>query len=285
MGYYAVTTHPEKTDPLPKNRVGVFSASARVRARRIPSQLTEPQQRIPPTLTETASGVRYYGHRFYHPETGRWPSRDPIGEDAFLLTSFLPSELLSRVGDGGEFDLYGFSHGNPIGLVDYLGLYAPATCGGSCGDFRTYNCTAHNRSMYWLENVSPGMRRNAIWACATDGCPQGETFIDGTLIPSPSIITSSRVGAPPYDGHPGVGAPPAGQACFWIQSRDWLLRRGAVQREVASTVYQVRCAKCECGIHPADPIFWYRSNVDACGLRALITTWCQLGAVYTSSPS
>jgi hypothetical protein len=32
MGYYAVTTLPEKTAPLPKNRAGGGSASARVKA-------------------------------------------------------------------------------------------------------------------------------------------------------------------------------------------------------------------------------------------------------------
>lgn len=29
---------------------------------------------------ESASGVRYYGLRYYNPSTGRWLSRDPIGE-------------------------------------------------------------------------------------------------------------------------------------------------------------------------------------------------------------
>jgi RHS repeat-associated protein len=84
MGYYAAATFPEKTASLQKNRVGGFSAFSRTCARRIPSQLTEPQQRIPPTLTETASGVRYYGYRFYSPETGRWISRDPIAEQGGL---------------------------------------------------------------------------------------------------------------------------------------------------------------------------------------------------------
>ena len=80
MGYCAVTTLTEKTDPLPKNRVGVFSASARTCAGQISPQPLESQQGKQPAPTETVSGVRYYGYRFYHPELGRWVSRDPIGE-------------------------------------------------------------------------------------------------------------------------------------------------------------------------------------------------------------
>ena len=45
----------------------------------------------------------YYGHRYYNPETGRWLSRDPIGED-------------------GGLNLYGFVGNDPVNFVDLLGL-------------------------------------------------------------------------------------------------------------------------------------------------------------------
>ncbi len=102
MGYYAATKLPEKTDPPSKNRVGVFSALSRTRARRSASQVPESQQGKPATLTETASGVRYYGYRFLSPETGRWINRDPIEER-------------------GGLNVYGFVENN-VHEVDYLGL-------------------------------------------------------------------------------------------------------------------------------------------------------------------
>jgi RHS repeat-associated protein len=47
--------------------------------------------------------VADYGYRYYDPLTGRWPSRDPIGEE-------------------GGVNLYGFAGNSPNGRFDYLGL-------------------------------------------------------------------------------------------------------------------------------------------------------------------
>jgi len=48
-------------------------------------------------------GVTYYGYRYYDPKTGRWPSRDPIGEK-------------------GGLNLYGFVGNRPTSRLDILGL-------------------------------------------------------------------------------------------------------------------------------------------------------------------
>jgi len=48
--------------------------------------------------------MHYYGFRYYDPETGRWPSRDPIGEK-------------------GGWNLYGMVRNNPVSALDYLGLF------------------------------------------------------------------------------------------------------------------------------------------------------------------
>jgi uncharacterized protein RhaS with RHS repeats len=48
-------------------------------------------------------GTPYYGYRWYDPLTGRWPSRDPIGEE-------------------GGLNLYGFVGNNGVAKFDRLGL-------------------------------------------------------------------------------------------------------------------------------------------------------------------
>jgi len=52
--------------------------------------------------------VACYGYRYYDPLTGRWPSRDPIGEE-------------------GGVNLYGFVRNDGVGKIDVLGmvLYIP----------------------------------------------------------------------------------------------------------------------------------------------------------------
>ncbi|MGJ8635156.1 MAG: RHS repeat-associated core domain-containing protein, partial [Luteolibacter sp.] len=50
-----------------------------------------------------ATGLYYYGYRYYDPETGRWPSRDPIEEK-------------------GGINLYGFVGNNGISMIDLFGL-------------------------------------------------------------------------------------------------------------------------------------------------------------------
>ena len=52
------------------------------------------------------SGFHYYGYRHYDPVTGRWPSRDPIGER-------------------GGINLYGMVGNNPVARWDMLGLTPP----------------------------------------------------------------------------------------------------------------------------------------------------------------
>ena len=62
--------------------------------------------------TQIASGLNYYGYRFYDPVTGRWPSRDPIQE-------------------AGGFNLYGMLNNDSLNQLDFLGL-APDPCAALC---------------------------------------------------------------------------------------------------------------------------------------------------------
>ena len=52
---------------------------------------------------DVETGLLYYGYRYYDPVTGRWPSRDPVGEWGGLM-------------------LYNFVANDPVNYWDYLGL-------------------------------------------------------------------------------------------------------------------------------------------------------------------
>ena len=52
---------------------------------------------------DSSTGLYYYGYRYYDPVTGRWPSRDPIGER-------------------GGVNLYGFVGNDTLNQCDFLGL-------------------------------------------------------------------------------------------------------------------------------------------------------------------
>lgn len=93
---------------------------------------------------DAETGFVYYGYRYYWPELGRWPSRDPMGEEGHELmkAAMLPASTdgldeigiydsvvqpspefhasMSGVLPGG-LNRYGFCYNDPINYVDVLG--------------------------------------------------------------------------------------------------------------------------------------------------------------------
>jgi RHS repeat-associated protein len=72
---------------------------------------------------ELVTGFLYYGYRYYDPVTGRWPSRDPIGER-------------------GGVNLYGFVGNDGMNKFDLLGN-APTTMHHSVSDCEIYIYIGH----------------------------------------------------------------------------------------------------------------------------------------------
>ena len=73
------------------------------------------------------AGLYYYGFRYYDPVTGRWPSRDPIGEYGFYRGLFgegpLDPESEKQLEEWYySGNLYSFIDNAPVGYIDYLGL-------------------------------------------------------------------------------------------------------------------------------------------------------------------
>jgi hypothetical protein len=131
---------PAKLHPPSKNRVRGFSALTQNRTRKIGSQVLEPQQEKSPQPTEIASGVHYYGYRYYSPELGRWLNRDPIVEEGFIRIESIEfdkeKESILRHSGINNIDglnIYLFANNGGVVLVDVLGLYSWKT--GGCYQF------------------------------------------------------------------------------------------------------------------------------------------------------
>jgi len=93
--------------PPRKTVSGSPGSKSNRRAYPIGLQALKPRRENRPTPTTIVPGVSVYGYRYYDPVTGRWPSRDPIGER-------------------GGVNLYGFVGNAGVNAWDYLG-YRPAT--------------------------------------------------------------------------------------------------------------------------------------------------------------
>jgi RHS repeat-associated protein len=75
------------------------------------TQFAEFAHRFSTKPQDLTTGLLYYGYRYYDPLTGRWPSRDPIGERGGV-------NLYGLVGNDGvnKWDYLGLDNGDWIGL-------------------------------------------------------------------------------------------------------------------------------------------------------------------------
>ncbi len=72
--------------------------------------------------------VADYGYRYYDPLTGRWPSRDPIGEEGGVnLYAFVYNCPTIAVDDAGLAVIFPFGGGHPFTGVDPLPSTAPTS--------------------------------------------------------------------------------------------------------------------------------------------------------------
>lgn len=95
---------PENPHTVEENRVGIFFGESTKSSRANPLSAQEPRLKKAYCYDETASGMFYYGYRYYDPATGRWPNRDPIAEQ-------------------GGINLYGFVGNNGVNFWDVIGLH------------------------------------------------------------------------------------------------------------------------------------------------------------------
>jgi RHS repeat-associated protein len=97
VAYFLPETAPSERNLTAKNRVwGFFAESNKTRLENR-RQAPETRRKNRPMPTKTASGVFFYGYRYYDPVTGRWPSRDPIEERGGVnLYAFVGNDGVNR---------------------------------------------------------------------------------------------------------------------------------------------------------------------------------------------
>jgi integrase/recombinase XerD len=95
------TSTPKAPSTPPKNGPSATSADT-------------PTTQKPSKINDFLGRVTYYGYRYYDPVTGRWPSRDPIGER-------------------GGINLYGCVGNRPINRIDIIGLSTRTDIGDGVG--------------------------------------------------------------------------------------------------------------------------------------------------------
>jgi len=140
---------PEKPAPRSKNRVGNFFSGT---PDCVGSDRPATRNRIGekrPCSYDIASGVTYYGFRYYDPVTGRWPNRDPLGDFASKFAGNLPFPTIP--GDD-LIGLYAFVSNNSLNSIDLLGLacFVEFSCSlsaesGDCDKDCNYTCTVTNK--------------------------------------------------------------------------------------------------------------------------------------------
>ena len=94
--------------------------------------------------------VAEYGYRYYDPVTGRWPSRDPIGEE-------------------GGLNLYGFVYGDSLNYFDYLGNESRAAQNAQRSTRNQVNQQnrGNNQANSQNANTTNGIAQNANRGAAT----------------------------------------------------------------------------------------------------------------------
>ena len=109
---------PQIEAPDAENRVGDFFSTTPETRRSDRRSARFPRREKADTFTKTASGVHYYGFRFYSPGQGRFLNRDPINEIGArnLALHSLPIFLWT------EKNRYAFVWNDPVNFLDYLGL-------------------------------------------------------------------------------------------------------------------------------------------------------------------
>jgi RHS repeat-associated protein len=137
-----------------------------------------------------ATGLYYYGYRYYDPMTGRWPSRDPLAEESFFLefTKFLDSDEVIMLHQESLLNVYSFSGNRQINEIDILGNYSCDTSFGSNSyEVGLLNASFNLRFDAWsLLQHKTNPAANPAAQVGWQPCNDGDTISDFEVTAKPS---------------------------------------------------------------------------------------------------
>jgi RHS repeat-associated protein len=206
-----------------KTRVWVFCGKRTTRARRSAPQTEKPHLVAKATATKTASGVRYYGFRYYNPSAGRWLSRDPIEEEGGVnLYAMAKNDLLNRFDLLGLYDLQ-YDSTNKISAADKVRIEQAIKDAGAIAErlakeaealAKTCICTklkaeleAFAKAMRAVENGVKSTSENLeIEVGPIKSRPGDYTEATNTTSPIPFVDPVLRFNTNPNPGGSGFGA-------------------------------------------------------------------------------
>jgi len=103
---------------------------------------------------DALTDLYYYGYRYYDPVTGRWPSRDPLGDEVFFQSYMRESlnnlnrkqleEKIQSVKSETQKNLYAFVNNNSANSVDSFGLIGLTLVGCCSKKMCNIECTTAN---------------------------------------------------------------------------------------------------------------------------------------------
>lgn len=122
--------------------------------------------------TDVDTGLVYYGYRFYDPDRGRWPNRDPYGE-------------------AGGANIYAFLSNETLNSVDLLGLHRVDGKGNPCCSCALARIQLHQLKE-WARQAN---RAQPEWSWNFQCAEQAGALCDGIMaMPYFSCISVRIVG-------------------------------------------------------------------------------------------
>jgi len=167
---------------------------------------------------DLTTGLYYYGYRFYDPNSGRWPSRDPIEER-------------------GGVNLYGFVGNNGVGKWDYLGMLGCDGCDGKSKGSTTltkhysYDCMDGKTDKEFLDDLKVSGAIITVLLAAND-------------VPTPG---GNPYGTAPATGGVGSSAPAVTTGLNAIHEYWWTLRQAKIRNNKGyNKCVKYECKECKC---------------------------------------